>query len=323
MAFCSNCGANIKEGGKFCPGCGKAVSAVSSEPIAPVAQPLPADEEDTTHCSNCGEKLKRGVVFCSRCGTKQNEIGKTKMFCSKCGSEIADGIQFCSKCGNAVNPTSMGTANVTDDYDHTYGCGYSSENFTEEEDPYTHCTNCGEKLKKGVVFCSRCGTKQNESRSTKTFCSKCGAEITDGIRFCPKCGNAVNSTIRGTVNTTDRERHGFTSFWLILSLIFNLFAAATSLFYPEWLAEYSEISSGLMMLSGFLLIIGSIECILLLCWKKIGFWILIGNSVISMIINLVDGENIGMVLFGLVSILIWWAILQIRKNGRSTWEQLE
>jgi hypothetical protein len=59
-----------------------------------------------------------------------------------------------------------------------------------------------------------------------------------------------------------------------------------------------------------------------LSWKKSGFWVIICSSVFSLIANVVSGESIGIALIGLVGIPILWGILQLRKDGKSTWEQL-
>jgi membrane protease subunit (stomatin/prohibitin family) len=52
-AFCSDCGANVPSGAKFCPGCGKP-QAISG-------------------CSGCGQPVPDGAKFCPHCGTKQGE----------------------------------------------------------------------------------------------------------------------------------------------------------------------------------------------------------------------------------------------------------
>ena len=54
--ICKNCGAEVKDGVKFCPSCGyKVVPPVQAAPEAGV-------------CSDCGAKLKPGVKFCPSCG---------------------------------------------------------------------------------------------------------------------------------------------------------------------------------------------------------------------------------------------------------------
>ena len=52
---CSNCGAQIQDGTKFCGKCGQKVPVETSEPKV---------------CPNCGATLQDGVKFCGKCGQK-------------------------------------------------------------------------------------------------------------------------------------------------------------------------------------------------------------------------------------------------------------
>jgi len=51
--FCSDCGAQMPQGAKFCPGCGTA--------------------QENSGCSGCGQPVPDGAKFCPNCGTKQEE----------------------------------------------------------------------------------------------------------------------------------------------------------------------------------------------------------------------------------------------------------
>jgi hypothetical protein len=157
----------------------------------------------------------------------------------------------------------------------------------------------------------------------KMFCEKCGVEMADDVQFCPKCGNSIKSTMENTVNTIDRKRHGFTSFWLIFSLIAYFIVGTIYLFSPALIIQYYNVSSGLIMIYGIVSIAGIVGNILLLCWKKIGFWVFIGVSIVSLLLNMAIGMNIGQILWGLIGIAIMRGVLHIRKNGKTTWEQLE
>ncbi len=59
---CSNCGAVVAEGAKFCTECGTAVEAQKEEATAPA-------EPEVKKCSNCGAELPEGAKFCVECGT--------------------------------------------------------------------------------------------------------------------------------------------------------------------------------------------------------------------------------------------------------------
>ena len=155
------------------------------------------------------------------------------------------------------------------------------------------------------------------------FCVKCGSEIANDVQFCPRCGNAINSTVADSVNSTERKRHGFTSFWLIFSLICSVIVGGIYVFSPSIITQYYNVSSGLVMLYGFSAMAVVVGDILLLCWKKTGFWLFIGSSVVSLLLNMAIGMNFLQSLWGLIGIVIMWGILHIRKNGKTAWEQLE
>jgi hypothetical protein len=123
-----------------------------------------------------------------------------------------------------------------------------------------------------------------------------------------------------------RRRHGFTSFWLIFSLISF---ALTGLFFigmmdaimMDMMPSYM-MPKGLMILSGMGLA-GIVPVVLLLKWKKIGFWIYCGVGAIAFVLNIVSSRFNPINLFGLIGIPIMWGVLHIRKDGKSAWEQLE
>ena len=53
------------------------------------------------------------------------------------------------------------------------------------------CPNCGNKITKGMAFCSGCGTKIQTN--APGVCTACGATLPEGAEFCIGCGKAVNS----------------------------------------------------------------------------------------------------------------------------------
>jgi hypothetical protein len=155
------------------------------------------------------------------------------------------------------------------------------------------------------------------------FCSKCGSENLDGSQFCAKCGTAITSGSVAVGNLSERKRHGFTSFWLIFLIVGYLIGGSIYLFAPQVITQYWNASNGLIMLYGIATIAGIIGIVLLLCWKKIGFWIIIGLSIVSIFLNVAIGMNIGQNLWGVVGVVVLFGVLHIRKNGKTTWSQLE
>lgn len=75
MPFCNNCGQEVKEGAKFCSGCGASLTG-------------------ETPSSN----------------TQQNNISGTP--CPQCGSIVPFGNVACTKCGSLLNPDKHTTAIV-------------------------------------------------------------------------------------------------------------------------------------------------------------------------------------------------------------------
>ena len=90
---CTECGAGISEGRKFCSECGAKV-------VIPEPEAAPADNV----CPTCGAVIAEGKKFCGECGTKI-EIPAAPAgpkHCSGCGAEIPEGRKFCSECGAKV-----------------------------------------------------------------------------------------------------------------------------------------------------------------------------------------------------------------------------
>ncbi|MDD5603111.1 MAG: zinc ribbon domain-containing protein [Eubacteriales bacterium] len=56
-----------------------------------------------------------------------------------------------------------------------------------------NCTVCGAELEMDVMFCSKCGSKQEpvapkEDTAGMKACPACGALVAEGNAFCNKCG---------------------------------------------------------------------------------------------------------------------------------------
>ena len=63
------------------------------------------------------------------------------------------------------------------------------------------CKNCGEEIKEGAKFCSRCGnpltdktpkSTNRQNNITGTPCPKCGSLVPLGNIACTKCGSLLN-----------------------------------------------------------------------------------------------------------------------------------
>lgn len=60
LVICPSCNAQIPSTSKFCPNCGKTISAMSAQPSQVPSQ----------KCASCEEILPLGAKFCHNCGTK-------------------------------------------------------------------------------------------------------------------------------------------------------------------------------------------------------------------------------------------------------------
>jgi RNA polymerase subunit RPABC4/transcription elongation factor Spt4 len=128
--FCTNCGAKLEEGVKFCSGCGspaasprieikqeKAVNYIQAQPaVFPVStvslnnntsmsQTIGADEK---YCFSCGSPIKKAAEICPKCGVNQNARNSTMaidVYCTSCGRSIKKEAATCPFCGVAQAST--------------------------------------------------------------------------------------------------------------------------------------------------------------------------------------------------------------------------
>ena len=157
-----------------------------------------------------------------------------------------------------------------------------------------------------------------------------------------------------------KRRHGFVTFWLWFSIVVNVIFTPISMASLEYIkinagntfsfagVEHSIISfmqSSFfylyinMVIQAIFIIVGYAK---LLRWKKSGFWLIVEMQILTTAINIFLYASIGKILishgwiafntmqmiissiigviFGLV---VLRAILQIRKEGVSCWEQLD
>lgn len=160
------------------------------------------------------------------------------------------------------------------------------------------------------VKCPSCG---NETPGVLTRCKHCGEQL-------PKKQDFASPEVYQI-----KSRAGFTTFYLWLGIVLNSLMGIAyfvtiftriglwSTYDPMYTRIYGFISSAILFY-GYLS---------LMRWNKSGFYILILMAGISQIMNLVAGGTLSFsTFFPLFSVLILYAVLQIRKNGKSCWEQL-
>lgn len=118
-----------------------------------------------------------------------------------------------------------------------------------------------------------------------------------------------------------KERHGCVSAWLWMVIVVNLCFCVY--YFMTMLDSESSQSLGYGFLSSLsvFLILGAI---LLMRWSRCGFYLMVGTSLLTLIVNYFLLEiGVGYSIPGILGILFWWVILQIRKNGVSAWKLMD
>lgn len=122
-----------------------------------------------------------------------------------------------------------------------------------------------------------------------------------------------------------KQRHGCVTAWLVLMIIANSLTAIVYLFASDIITKNlsMDVSNSMIILLGILGIGNIVFSVMLFQWKKLGFFGFIITSIGALIVNLSIGLGIAQSLFGLVGIAILYAVLQIKKDNISAWQNLE
>jgi len=121
-----------------------------------------------------------------------------------------------------------------------------------------------------------------------------------------------------------KQRHGCVTAWLVIMIVLNSLTAITYLFASDFITNnLPDASTTMIVLLGIFGIANIIFAVMLLRWKKFGFWGFIASSILVLIINLNIGIGIGQLVLGLVGVAILYGILQIKKDNVTAWENLE
>jgi hypothetical protein len=117
-----------------------------------------------------------------------------------------------------------------------------------------------------------------------------------------------------------KTRHGCATTYLIFMMIVNSFV---SLLY--FINNYTVISDtkAITNILGLIGVSNVIFAVLLFGYKRIGFIGFLISSLISFGINISLGIPILKSLLGLCGIIVLYAVLQIKQEGNTAWEQLE
>ncbi len=85
-----------------------------------------------------------------------------------------------------------------------------------------------------------------------------------------------------------------------------------------------------VLIMGILYALSCIGIIVLLKWKVWGFWLVVGSSLLTIIIDSIliynggrTGEGLIFLVAGIIIPIVLWALLQIKNESLSCWEQLK
>ncbi|GCE23057.1 hypothetical protein [Dictyobacter kobayashii] len=122
------------------------------------------------------------------------------------------------------------------------------------------------------------------------------------------------------VPMAQRKRGGCLTTWLILNLV--VMVALTLLYFLATLGSLVNNNTGVSPLAFFLLavmgIVGIVGISLLLAWKKLGFYLVAGYVLISIVISLIFGLIDGRTFTPLIGIVVLYFWL----NRSGVWEKL-
>lgn len=156
-------------------------------------------------------------------------------------------------------------------------------------------------------------------------CPSCGCETPAVLSRCKHCGERVNKSPTDFSPKILKDRNGFVTFWLWLAIIVS--TLITIFWFSHifssvglWDATPEPLSSRIMTFTCSLLI--TIGYVMLICWLKPGFYLIVGVGVVESICFLLYGMTINVVIGIVVPLLALYLVLQCTKNGKTYWELL-
>lgn len=122
-----------------------------------------------------------------------------------------------------------------------------------------------------------------------------------------------------------KERHGCVTAWLYLLIVANSVTSLTYLFMGDFIIQNleSDMGKSTILLLAVLGIFNVSFAVMLLRWRKVGFWGFTLTSFVAFGINVSMGIGIGQSILGLLSIGILYGILQFKKYDTPAWTYLD
>ena len=144
----------------------------------------------------------------------------------------------------------------------------------------------------------------------------CNAEMEDNETCCPECG---------TEQTPKQpKRHGCITAWLYFCLVVTVLLIGAFFRLNAFLGEENAMPISVIIVALAQSICCLIGYILLLRWRKIGFYLIAVSVVIGSVVSCVLlGEGMWTLIKDLISIPILYAVLQITTDGVPYWDSLK
>lgn len=121
---------------------------------------------------------------------------------------------------------------------------------------------------------------------------------------------------------TSNQRPGCVGAWLWLAVVMNLVSAIV--YIVMMFGDMSRQLTAGIGVQAMLCILNVLACILLFRWIKNGFYLFVACSVTTAVIGIaLIGTAPAAAIGAALSVLIWWAVLQAKKDGVSAWSRLK
>lgn len=153
-------------------------------------------------------------------------------------------------------------------------------------------------------------------------CPNCGGETPSVLSRCRNCGERIAKSQVYSPPKLLKDRNAFVTYWLWLGIIVNFILTIfwfSHIFSSVgiWEATPEPLSARIITFICSLLI--TIGYIMLYCWLKSGFYLLLCLGVVESICFILCGMTIKVFFVTLFPLLILFLVLQCKKNGKSCW----
>lgn len=167
------------------------------------------------------------------------------------------------------------------------------------------------------------------SNDSKRKCNVCGQELSAYAFKCPNCGTIAEAKSQQAENGHHPAgiiRHPFVSFWLWLGTVLNgicVIAYFLLLFSSKGLWTGTPEPMWLRLAWLFGASVAVYGYIMLLKWKRTGFYVLSAITAMNVTLSLIsDGFSIS-AFMPIIGISVLYSILRIKKDGIEYWEAMD